>query len=91
MYFLNLVLISLVALLGCGLFLILRDTLRGEGRWGINLKSVSCPRCSNEMPKARVPASQQQALWGGGTCARCNCEMDKWGVDISPDKVDACA
>jgi hypothetical protein len=35
------------------------------------------------MPKVRKPKSRSQALWGGGNCGSCGCEMDKWGREIN--------
>lgn len=54
-----------------------------EGKWGINLSAVSCPRCNQPMPRFRKPANQRQALWGGWTCQHCGCEMDKYGIEIA--------
>jgi hypothetical protein len=71
-----------VALLLVGAFLVVRDTIRGRGRWGINGRPVRCPRCDELMPMVRVPRSLSQALWGGGTCSACWCEMDKWGNEV---------
>ena len=64
------------------IYFIIRDTMRKKGRWGINLKTVCCPNCGNKNPKIRKPTSLGQALWGGWTCQKCNCEMDKWGKVI---------
>lgn len=50
-----------------------------HGRWGINPSPVDCPRCGKRQPKARIPNSVYQALWGGWTCDSCGCEMDKYG------------
>jgi hypothetical protein len=50
-----------------------------KNRWGINTKLVNCPACGCPMPQVRQPKSIRQALWGGGTCGKCGCEMDKWG------------
>lgn len=62
--------------------LVARDTIRRKGRWGINLRVPDCPRCGEWLSPARVPRSFKQALWGGCTCPRCGCELDKWGVPI---------
>ena len=62
--------------------LMLRDTFRRKGHWGINLESKGCPRCGEQLPMMRKPASFNQALWGGWTCSKCSCEIDKWGVEI---------
>ena len=69
-------------LLAVGLFLIVRDTLRNKGKWGLNLKTVSCPKCGKKAPMVRKPTSLRQALWGCWTCQECRCEFDKWGADI---------
>ena len=50
-----------------------------KNRWGMNLESVNCPACGSPAPQVRQPKSLRQALWGGWTCAKCSCEMDKWG------------
>lgn len=55
---------------------------RRTGRWGLNLEAVRCPVCQTRMPTWRRPASFRQALWGGWSCQRCGCEMDKWGTPI---------
>ena len=51
--------------------------------WGINLRPVTCPCCNQAFPKARKPRSLREALWGGGTCTNCGCEVDKWGRRIT--------
>jgi hypothetical protein len=50
-----------------------------KNRWGINSEPVNCPACGSLMPQVRQPKSLEQRLWGGGTCGKCGCEMDKWG------------
>ena len=30
----------------------------------------------------RKPTSFRQAAWGGWTCSKCGCEIDKWGIEI---------
>ncbi len=65
--------------LGVGLFLVIRDTLRGRGRWGVNSKPVRCPECDEPAPVVRIPKNFRETLWGGATCVRCGCEYDKWG------------
>ena len=68
--------------LAIGLVLVVRDTLRQRGRWGINLKPAVCTQCGAPMPMVRKPANWRQALWGGGTCPECGFELDKWGRPI---------
>ena len=56
-----------------------------KGRWGINLSKVFCPKCAEPMPMIRRPRNERQRLWGGWTCPKCGCEMDKYGVDINDE------
>jgi hypothetical protein len=71
-------LIVTFSILGIGLVLVILGTIR-KNRWGINLETVNCPRCGKSMPQIRTPSSPSQALWGGFTCDRCGCNIDKWG------------
>lgn len=50
-----------------------------KNRWGVNFRRLVCPNCGAQMPLVRVPASGRQSMWGGATCPKCGCEMDKWG------------
>lgn len=70
-----------VGVLGAGVYLVVRDTSRGFGKWGINARPLSCPRCGSAASAVRIPKSTRQALWGGFTCG-CGCEVDKWGKVI---------
>jgi hypothetical protein len=54
-----------------------------RNRWGVNFKEVNCPGCHALVPKVRKPKSRYQMLWGGWTCDKCGCEMDKWGNVIA--------
>jgi hypothetical protein len=69
----------------CG-FLMVRDTIRKSGEWGLNLhlRLPNCGRCGSEAPLVRNPANLPQTLWGGWTCNECGLEMDKWGVPVDP-------
>lgn len=62
---------------------LLISTLLRKGKWGLNLKTVHCPRCGEIAPPIRKPTSFRQAMWGGWTCKMCECEMDKWGMEIA--------
>src|SRR5262245_20763909 len=64
--------------------LVIRDTARGSGRWGINTNPVRCPRCGERAPPRRKPENWREALWGGATCGQCGCEYDKWGKPVDP-------
>ena len=83
-YLLLLFIILLLIFVGCGIYLFVRDllTVTRKGRWGFNLELPHCPRCGEEVPAIRKPTSVRQALWGGWTCNKCGCEMDKRGVEI---------
>jgi hypothetical protein len=54
-----------------------------RNRWGINTGTVVCPGCKTAQPAFRKPTSLKQALWGGYTCPTCQCEVDKWGREVS--------
>ena len=73
--------------LAAGVTLVVRDTVRKRGRWGINLRPVHCPKCGEPAPVVRRPKDRRQALWGGCTCEACGREYDKWGraVGVPPD------
>ena len=62
-------------------FLIIRDSVRRRGCWGINLHT-SCQRCGGKGPQFRFPASFREALWGGWLCASCGRRNDKWGKAV---------
>jgi len=51
-------------------------------KMGINLEPVRCPKCGIEQPKLRLPKGIKEALWGGWTCEKCGCKMDKYGNEI---------
>jgi hypothetical protein len=72
-------------LLGIGMVFVIYGTI-AKNRWGINLDSVSCPRCHTPFPHIRQPQNIRQTLWGGGTCAKCGAEVDKWGRELSVHK-----
>ena len=72
-------------LLGIGMVFVIYGTI-AKNRWGINLDSVSCPRCHTPFPQIRKPQNSHQTLWGGGTCAKCGAEVDKWGRELSAHK-----
>jgi hypothetical protein len=69
--------------LATGAVLVIRDTVRKRGRWGINLRPVRCPECDEPAPAIRRPKNRRQALWGGCTCEQCGTEYDKWGRPVA--------
>ncbi|HEY1205389.1 MAG: hypothetical protein ABSH46_11820 [Bryobacteraceae bacterium] len=42
----------------------------------------TCPDCGELFRRFRKPANRRQALWGGSTCAKCGCEVDRRGRKI---------
>lgn len=66
-----------------GFILMIRDSIRRRGKWGINFRMADtrCPQCGEPMPVVRVPKNVEQALWGGWTC-ECGCEVNKWGREV---------
>ena len=75
--------VAIGAVLVVGLTLVIRDTIRRSGRWGINLQPIVCPRCGGTAGPFRMPKNSGQALWGGRTCRSCGCHMDKWGRELA--------
>ena len=65
-----------------GLLMVIISTIRRKGKWGINFKRFNCPKCGTQAPIIRKTKSIREALWGGWTCQKCGCKLDKWGVEI---------
>lgn len=61
--------------------LIMRDTIRREGRWAINLKLSVCPQCGNPLRTMRLLIWLQRT-WGCWTCHECGFELTKWGRPV---------
>lgn len=75
--------------LAVGMILVIRDTIRKRGKWGINLTPNPCRQCGTPAPMIRKPANWRQAMWGGWTCSECGLEVDKWSRSVeeqSPGK-----
>ncbi len=49
---------------------------------GLLIPRHKCPNCGELFPRIRKPANRRQALWGGSTCAKCGCEVDRRGRKI---------
>jgi hypothetical protein len=77
-HLMNVVLVVMGSVLLLGILLVVFGTVT-KNRWGINTKPVNCPACGSPMPRVRQTKSLRRALWGGGRCGKCGCEMDKWG------------
>ena len=52
-----------------------------KSKFGINFKSVNCPKCNKKQPKVRIPKDINETLWGGWTCQDCGCKIDKFGKE----------
>jgi hypothetical protein len=59
--------------------LVIVSSSNRQGKMGINLRAVACPKCQTPQPTFRKSANFRQMLWGGWTCAQCGTELDKWG------------
>jgi hypothetical protein len=70
--------IGLVAAIAAIAALIWHQT-RTKGRWGFGAWRTKCPRCGTALPMIRKPASSEEMMWGGWTCPRCGCKVDKYG------------
>ena len=75
--------VVMALVLATAAILVVRDTVRKRGRWGINLRPVRCPECGEPAPVVRRPKNRRQALWGGCTCEECGTEYDKWGQPVA--------
>jgi len=74
--------IAAIALVVLAAFIV--QQTKAKGRWGIDLARKSCPRCGTPLPLIRKPASREEALWGGWTCAKCGAKLDKYGRERAP-------
>jgi len=67
---------------------ILRSILKAEMAnikvedFGINFSKVHCPKCGEKQPMVRRPKGWREILFGGWTCNKCGCKMDKYGVEL---------
>jgi len=73
--------VATIFVLSIGIVLVVYGTVT-KNRWGINLEPVNCPRCMSALPQIRQPKSRREQLWGGWTCEKCGCKVDKWGREI---------
>jgi hypothetical protein len=74
-------LVVIFGFLVVGIALVAYGTIT-KNRWGVNLGTVSCPRCKTPLAWVRKPRSIQQAWWGGYACPTCGADVDKWGREL---------
>ena len=87
----------LIVVFMCGVMVVIVfQTKRKSGNWGLNLNSVRdvikgkpllqsviCPKCGQKQTDFRKPTSISEVLWGGWTCPSCGTKMDKWGKPVA--------
>ena len=56
---------------------------KAKGRFGLGGFRKNCPRCGAALPMVRTPSSVSEGLWGGWTCPKCGCNVDKYGREIT--------
>lgn len=49
---------------------------------GLVLPRRKCPECGEPLSRFRKPTNARQALWGGWSCPKCGCEVDRRGRKI---------
>jgi transposase-like protein len=54
------------------------------GLYAVLQKPKDCPQCGTPAPKVRKPANRREMLWGGWTCQKCGCELDRRGRKVNP-------
>jgi hypothetical protein len=63
----------------------IRKQSNAKGRWGFgSVLGTSCPRCGEGLSMVRKPRSFGEAMWGGWTCPKCGCKVDKYGRERAP-------
>ena len=70
---------QIVFLLLLGIYAIYKMTRRSADKMGINVRRVICPVCGEQQPVVRRPKTFKHAMFGGGICAKCGRDIDKWG------------
>lgn len=63
-------------------FFVIPQTIRGSGKYGINLKGRCCPNCGKRLPFPSLPKSIVQLWENNRNCPYCGCEMDIWGKKV---------
>jgi len=74
--------ISLSVCVGIVVFpacLVLRDTIRRRGIWGINFKRIVCPQCGTRLRRGITFPNFKEYAYGGWTCHECGIELSQYG------------
>jgi len=60
--------------------LVLRDTIRQRGAFGINFfKRIVCPQCGTPLRRGITILDWKELYYGGWTCHECGIELSQWG------------
>jgi hypothetical protein len=59
--------------------LVLRDTIRRRGIFGINFKPVVCPECGTGLRRGITRRSWKEWAYDGWTCHECGLELSQYG------------
>jgi hypothetical protein len=65
------------------LLVVIRDSCRRKGDFGLSFRRRKCPGCGAALPVFRRPLNERQRLYGGTTCKSCGLESDKWGQPVN--------
>lgn len=52
----------------------------------LTLPAKPCPNCQSPLPKVRMPRYLREWLWGGQTCPKCQCSLDRKGRRIESSR-----
>jgi hypothetical protein len=50
--------------------------------FGLLMPKKRCPNCGTPFPRFRKPTFNRQTFWGGATCEKCGCEVNRYGRAI---------
>lgn len=59
--------------------LILRDTIRRRGPYGINFKRIVCPQCGARLRRGITSPDWKERWYGGWMCHECGIELSQYG------------
>ena len=75
------IVVVVVAVVVVAAYLVLSKLSKNKSRWGLGAWRPNCPRCGTPLPMIRKPASKEEMMWGGWTCPKCGCKVDKYGQE----------